>query len=50
VATIESGQRRMNAADLLGLAVAIGFDPKEAERPDLCDLDPARAVHADSDP
>jgi transcriptional regulator with XRE-family HTH domain len=30
IANIESGQRRIDVVELLDLAVAIGFDPREA--------------------
>lgn len=30
IATVESGQRRIDVVELLDLAVAIGFDPREA--------------------
>jgi hypothetical protein len=32
VATVESGQRRIDVVELLDLADAIGFDPREAIR------------------
>ena len=32
VATVEAGQRRIDVVELLALAEAIGFDPKEAVR------------------